>query len=390
MLLSLRKTGYIMKIVIAPDSFKGSLTSMQVISGVKQSSLKFFPDAKIAEVPIADGGDGTVEAICYASGGSIINTQARDPFGRLIDCTYGDANGTAIIGMSEVSGLALLKEEERDPLKTSTHGTGDLISKALDDGFKNIYLGIGGSATNDGGTGALQALGLKFFRADGSEIERMCGGELGGVASIDDSSFDPQLKDASITIMCDVTNPLTGPNGATHIYGPQKGANAETLKILEKGMKSFEKILNEYAGREVSIVPGAGAAGGIGCGLMCFTGAQLTSGIGAVLELVNFAELIDGADLIITGEGRVDNQSACGKVVHGIANYAKKADVPVVVIAGSIGSGAEAVYPLGVNTLVALPENPTTLEACLNNAEELMSKAADRVFSLIKIGYNCK
>lgn len=375
-----------MKIVIAPDSFKGSLTSMQVIKGVKQSASKFFCGANIIEVPIADGGDGTVEAICYASGGKIINTQARDPLGRLIKCTYGDANGTAIIGMSEVSGLALLKDEEKDPLKTSTHGTGDLIKKALDDGFKNIYIGIGGSATNDGGAGALQALGLKFLRTDGIEIERMCGGELGSVASIDDSNLDPRLKDACITIMCDVTNPLTGQNGATYIYGPQKGGTEKTLNSLEKGMKSFENILNEYAGREISLVPGAGAAGGIGCGLMCFTGAQLTSGIDAVLELVKFDGLIEDADLIITGEGRVDNQSACGKVVHGIANYAKKANVPVVVIAGSIGSGADAVYPLGVNTLVALPESPTTLEDCLNNAEELMSKAADRVFSLIKIG----
>lgn len=379
-----------MKIVIAPDSFKGSLTSMQVIKSVKQSALKFFPGADIIEIPIADGGDGTVEAICYASGGSIIKTQARDPLGHLIDCTYGDANGRAIIGMSEISGLALLRDEERDPLKTSSHGTGDLIKQALDAGFRNIYLGIGGSATNDGGTGALQALGLKFLRSDGSEIERMCGGELGNVASIEDSNLDPRLKDASITIMCDVTNPLTGPNGATYIYGPQKGANNETLVYLEEGMQIFERILNKYAGRNVSLVPGAGAAGGIGCGLMCFTGAQLTSGIDAVLELVKFDELIKGTDLIITGEGRVDHQSACGKVVHGIANYAKKADVPVVVIAGSIGNGAEAVYPLGVNTLVALPENPTTLEDCLNNAEKLISKAADRVFSLIKIGYNSK
>lgn len=379
-----------MKIVIAPDSFKGSLTSMQVIKSVKQSALKFFSNAQIIEIPIADGGDGTVEAICYASGGRIIKTQARDPHGRLIDCTYADANGTAIIGMSEVSGLALLKDGEKNPMQTSSHGTGELIKQALDHGFINIYLGIGGSATNDGGTGALQALGLKFLRADGSEIERMCGGELGSVASIDDSYLDPRLKDSSITIMCDVTNPLTGPNGATYIYGPQKGANVETLDLLEEGMKNFERILNKYAGHEVSLVRGAGAAGGIGCGLMCFTGAQLTSGIDAVLKLVKFDELIKSADLIITGEGRVDHQSACGKVVHGIANYAKRADVPVVVIAGSIGSGSEAVYPLGVNTIVALPESPTTLEDCLNNAENLISKAADRVFSLIKIGYNCK
>lgn len=377
-----------MKIVIAPDSFKGSLSSMQVIEGVKQSARSFFPKAQIIEVPIADGGDGTVEAIVHASDGKIIAATARDPHGRVIDCIYGEANGAAIIGMSECSGMALLRVQERNPLTTSTHGTGDLIKKALDDGYANIYLGIGGSATNDAGTGAMQALGLQFFRADGSEISRMCGTELINVANVDDSNLDPRLKSANITIMCDVTNPLTGRNGATYIYGPQKGGTQQSLDILETGMKSFEVILNDYAGKSVSTMPGAGAAGGIGCGLVCFAGAKLTSGIDAILELVKFDTLIDGANLIITGEGQIDAQSASGKVVHGIANYAKKSNIPVVVIAGSIGKGADAVYALGVNTLIALPENPTTLDDCLQNAQSLLGRAADRVFSLIKIGYN--
>ena len=375
-----------MKIVIAPDSFKGSLSSMQFINIAKRSAYRNFPDAQISEVPIADGGDGTVEAIVYASGGTAICAKARDPHGRQISCIYGDANGTAVIGLSECSGLALLSKDDRNPMLTSTHGTGDLIKKTLEEGFSDIYLGIGGSATNDAGTGALQALGLKFLRKDGSEIERMCGGELINVASVDDSGLDKRLASASITIMCDVNNPLTGENGATYIYGPQKGADKEKLEELEKGMKSFENILNDYAGYDVSHIPGAGAAGGIGCGLVCFAGAKMTSGIDAVLELVRFNEIIEGASLILTGEGRVDHQSACGKVIHGIANYAKKAGVPVVVIAGSIGSGADALFPLGVSTLSALPESPCSLEECMQNAEELMAKAADRVFSLIKIG----
>jgi glycerate kinase len=379
-----------MKIVIAPDSFKGSLTSMQVICGVKQSARRFFPAAQIVEVPIADGGDGTVEALVHASNGRTITAQARDPLGRVIDCIYGDANGAAIIGMSECSGMALLTEQERNPLVTSTHGTGDLIKKALDNGFTSIYLGIGGSATNDAGTGALQALGLKFLRADGSEISRMCGKELINVSGVDDRGLHPRLKTANITIMCDVTNPLTGENGATYIYGPQKGGTPKRLELLEAGMKSFEVILNDYAGKSVSTMPGAGAAGGIGCGLVCFAGAVLTSGIDAVLELVKFDELIEGADLIVTGEGQVDAQSASGKVVHGVANYAKKSDIPVVVIAGSIGSGADAVYALGVNTLIALPEAPATLESCIQNAPALLAKAADRVFSLIQIGKGIK
>jgi len=234
----------------------------------------------------------------------------------------------------------------------------------------------------------LAAITKTSVRGNGSEISRMCGQELIHVASVDDSNLDARLKTANIIIMCDVTNPLTGINGATYIYGPQKGGTPDRLELLEEGMKSFEVIINEYAGKDVSTIPGAGAAGGIGCGLVCFADAALTSGIDAVLELVKFDELICGADLIITGEGQVDGQSASGKVVHGIANYAKAADVPVVVIAGGIGKGAEAVYSLGVNTLIALPESPTTLENCLQNAQELLAKAADRVFSLISIGQN--
>ncbi|MBT3318287.1 MAG: glycerate kinase [Clostridia bacterium] len=379
-----------MKIIIAPDSFKGSLSSMQVIAGVKQSALSIFPSAQIVEVPIADGGDGTVEAIVHASDGRTITAQAHDPLGRVIDCIYGDANGAAIIGMSECSGMALLSEQERNPLITSTHGTGDLIKEALDSGFTNIYLGIGGSATNDAGSGALQALGLRYLRANGSEIARMCGQELASVARVDDSELDPRLKTTNISIMCDVTNPLTGKNGATYIYGPQKGGTPKRLEQLEAGMKSFEFILNDYAKKDVTTLPGAGAAGGIGCGLVCFAGAVLTSGIDAVLELVKFDELIERADLIVTGEGQVDAQSASGKVVHGVANYAKAQDIPVVVIAGSIGSGAQAVYPLGVNTLIALPESPTTLQDCIQNASALLAKAADRVFSLLKIGKDIK
>jgi glycerate kinase len=377
-----------MKIVIAPDSFKSSLSSSQIISIIRKRAHEYFPNAELVEVPIADGGDGTVEAVVAASHGTIISTQARDPHGRVIDCIYGKANDAAIIGISECSGLALLTQQERNPLLTSTHGVGDLIKKALDDGIANIYLGIGGSATNDAGTGALQALGLKFLRKDGSEILRMCGKELIHVAKVDSSNLDPRIAAAKIIIMCDVTNPLTGTNGATYIYGPQKGGTPPQLAQLEAGMQSFEEVLNKYAGKNISTMPGTGAAGGIGCGLVCFADAVLTSGIEAMLNLVNFSKTIQNADLIITGEGRVDSQSAFGKVVHGVAKYAKAADIPVVVIAGSIGSGAQVLYELGINTLIGLPEAPITLNECIQNAQELLRKTADRVFSLIKIGKN--
>jgi len=312
-----------MKIVVAPDSFKGSLTSQEVIASVRQSALKYFPDAEIEEIPIADGGDGTVEAVVFATGGAILSAEATDPVGRQRNVIYGNANGRAIIGMSETSGLAPLSEGERNPLETTSKGTGDVIRQAMNDGFDEIFVGIGGSATNDCGSGCMQALGLKFLRADGSEIENMCGKELINVAKVNDSALDPRLKKTKITIMCDVTNPLTGENGATYVYGPQKGGTPERLEQLEAGMISYAKIMDEYAGSKVSDMPGAGAAGGIGAALTAYAGAKMTSGIEAILDVVQFERRIFDADLIVTGEGRVDQQSAFGKVIHGVAQYAK-------------------------------------------------------------------
>lgn len=377
-----------MKIVVAPDSFKGSLTSLEVISCIKQSAQNHFENAEVVEVPIADGGDGTVQALVHATNGQIFKVEAQDPLGRTISCTYGNAGGTAVVGMSECSGLALLTENERNPLVTSSYGTGQLIKTALDDGFQDILVGIGGSATNDCGSGAIQALGLRFLRADGSEIKHMCGKELINVASVDDSCLDKRLKDTCITIMCDVTNPLTGTNGATYVYGPQKGANKQQLEMLENGMLRYEKILNKYASRDITTIAGAGAAGGIGCALHCYAGAKLCRGIDAVLQLVEFDKLIQDADIVITGEGCVDFQSAFGKVVHGVSQYAKTAKVPVIVIAGSVGKGVEAVFSLGVDVILTLPEAPVSLEYCIKNAATLITKAADRAFSLIKIGCN--
>ena len=377
-----------MKIVVAPDSFKGSLTSREVIDIVTHSARDYFADVTIVAVPIADGGDGTVEALVSATDGRIIKAQARDPLGRVRDCVYGEANGAAVIGMSEASGLALLAQAERNPLETSSHGTGDLIRHALDGGYTELLIGIGGSATNDGGTGALQALGMRFFyRADGSEIVRMCGKELLHVARADVSGLDARLKNAKITVMCDVTNPLTGEFGATYVYGPQKGGTPEQLDALEAGMVSFGRLMNVHTGHDIAAMPGAGAAGGIGAALHAFAGAELARGIDAVLSLVRFDELIQDADLVITGEGRVDAQSAFGKVIHGVATRAKAANVPVVVIAGGVGEGAEAVYELGVSAIVPLPDAPIPLDDCIRDAAELMSKAADRAFALMRIGH---
>lgn len=379
-----------MKIVIAPDSFKGSLSSEAIISIVTQSALARFADAEISGVPIADGGDGTVAALVRASGGRTITTTARDPLGRHIQCVYGITDTTAIIGMSECSGLALLSAEEHNPLETSSHGVGDVILAALDAGIRDILLGIGGSATNDGGTGCLQALGVRFFRADGDEIPRMCGDELAQAARIDASGIDKRLASTSITIMCDVTNPLTGDHGATYTYGPQKGGTKKMLDDLEAGMSHFAALLDAHAGRAVSDMPGAGAAGGIGAALHGFTGAALVRGIDAVLSFVQFDQLIADADIIITGEGRIDEQSAYGKVIHGVTQYARDAHVPVIALTGGVGPGADAVYDLGVHTIAALPNAPMTLEDCIQNADALLKDTADRVFALIDVGYHLR
>lgn len=375
-----------MKLVIAPDSFKDSLTSQQVIDIVARSARQHFPHVTVAAVPIADGGDGTVEALVRATNGRMLTAQACDPLGRVRECVYGEANGAAVIGMSEISGLALLTEAERNPMETSSHGTGDLLRHALDAGYTQLLVGIGGSATNDGGTGALQALGMRFYREDGSEIDRMCGRQLAHAARLDASGLDARLQSASITVMCDVTNPLTGSNGATYVYGPQKGGSPQQLDALEAGMLSFGRLVDVHAGYAVSAMPGAGAAGGMGAALHAFAGARLVRGIDAVLELVRFDALLTDADLVVTGEGRVDAQSASGKVIHGVATRAKAANVPVVVIAGGVGDGADAVYALGVSAIVPLPDAPMPLDTCIQDAAALMARAADRAFSLIRIG----
>ena len=316
-----------MKIIVAPDSFKGSLKSIEVIDCVKRSALKRFPGAEIVEVPIADGGDGTVEAMVHATRGRIIRAKAGDPLGREIECIYGEAAGAAVIGMSEISGLALLKEDERSAVLTSSHGTGDLIRQALDEGFRDILVGIGGSATNDGGTGALQALGVRFLRADGSEIDRMCGKELIDVARMDDTGLDARLKEARITIMCDVTNPMTGPDGATYVYGPQKGADSgySWTRWKRRHGPFCGACWMITRGRKISEAPGSGRGGRPGRGAgTAFAGAKASKAASTPCwNAWAFMRMLEGADLVVTGEGRVDDQSASGKVVHGVTRAAQ-------------------------------------------------------------------
>ncbi|NMA96173.1 MAG: glycerate kinase [Clostridiales bacterium] len=376
-----------MNILIAPDSFKGSLSSMEIINTVKKAIHAHFKDARVIDVPIADGGEGTVEAIVTACRGSYKKTSVLDPLLREITATYGviDNGKTAIIEMAEASGLMLLKQEERDPLKTSTYGTGQLIKRVLDEGIRNIIIGIGGSSTNDGGIGAAMALGVNFLDADGNEIGHG-GKELLKIETIDISNLDPRLKDCNIKVICDVTNPLTGKEGATFIYGGQKGANKEILHILEEGMVHYRHKLEKLMGEDVGSIEGAGAAGGLGAALLAFFKARLLPGIETVLDIIDFESLLQDVDLVITGEGNIDGQSIYGKVPVGVGKLCKEKNIPVLAIVGGMGVGAQDVYNYGIDSIMVTVNKSMALDEAMNTAEKLLYDSADRALRMIKMG----
>lgn len=325
------------KIVIAADSFKGSLESIEVAASVKAGILKVFPRCAVKETYIADGGEGTVEAITDTTGGIYITAEVNNPLMRPVKAKYGitDNGLTAIIEMAKASGLTLIDPEERNPMKTTTYGTGELIKDALKRGCRNFLIGIGGSATNDAGTGMLQALGYRFYDADGNKLGY--GGEiLSRIEKIDDSHTVTGLKDSSFTIACDVTNPFSGLNGAAYIFGPQKGANPEMVEKLDQGLKHFADVIKRFNGSDINELPGAGAAGGLGGGFKAFLGASLISGIEMVLDAIKFDNIITDADLIITGEGKLDGQTTMGKAPMGILNAATKYNIPVIAICGAV------------------------------------------------------
>lgn len=376
-----------MKIVLAPDSFKGSSESKEIISFLEKAAYDVFDNCNIVECPIADGGEGTLEAILSSVQGSIIKCTVKNPIGRDIPSYYAMVKDTAIIEMSLSSGLTLISENDRNPLNTTSYGTGQLIRDALEKGFKKITIAIGGSATNDGGAGAMQALGAKFFDNEDNELENITGACLSKIASFDLNGFDKRIKDCDISVMCDVTNPLLGKHGSTYVYGPQKGGDTNTLHTLENGMINYKSIVNNaYEDFKLDKTPGAGAAGGMGYALMAFCHAKLVSGITSILDIIEFEEKIKNADLIITGEGRVDYQSAFGKVIYGVSKYASKYDTPVIVIAGSTGEGFSVIYKLGVKSVLSIPNEPMTLKYCMENNAELVYDTAFNALSLIKIG----
>jgi glycerate kinase len=365
------------KIVVAPDSFKGSLPASAVALAMARGVKAVLPSAEVVEIPVADGGEGTVEALVASTGGRFMAAEVDDPLGRPVSARYGflgDAK-TAVIEMAAASGLPLVPPGQRNPMKTSTFGTGQLILHAAGKGAAAMILGIGGSATVDGGTGMARALGIRLLDSAGRPL---CGGGeiLAEIARIDASGRAAVLDGVTFVVACDVTNPLTGPQGAAAVYGPQKGATPAQVAALEKGLANLARRIREDLGLDVESLGGAGAAGGLGAGMAAFLGARLESGIEIVLEAAGLRKHLQDAALVFTGEGKVDGQSAFGKAAAGVASAAREAGVPVILLAGAVGQGAETMHERGVSAILSIAGGPGSEEQMLADAPGLVERAA--------------
>lgn len=374
-----------MKFLFASDSFKGTLTSEQIIDLLDESAKKLFPGCETCGVPVADGGEGTVDAVIAVTKGSWREVKVHGPLMEETAAAYGIFHGdSAVIEMAAASGLPMVPAEKRNPLNTTTYGTGELIRDALEQGIRKLSIAIGGSATNDGGMGAMRALGVRFLDADGRELEGF-GKDLGKVADIDMDGLIPAAREAQFTVMCDVNNPLTGPDGATYTFGKQKGGTPKILDEMEQGMISYAAVMRKK-GMDVEKMPGAGAAGGLGAALCGYLNAALKSGIETVLDLIGFDDLLEGVDLVVTGEGRIDWQSAFGKVPSGVGLRCKAKGIPAVAIVGGMGNGADKIFEFGVESIVPTINGAMDIEEALSRARELYANAADRTFRLIRAG----
>lgn len=375
-----------MRLVFACDSFKGTIPSSRAAELLEREALAAFPGASCRGLSVADGGEGTVDAVVAAAGGELVRATVGDPLGRPVEASYGMLpGGRAVIEMAAASGLPLLAPEERDPLATSTYGTGQLVSDALDRGATDVSLAIGGSATNDGGMGLARALGARFLGPDGEELDGT-GASLELVRSVDLSGLDPRIAGATFHVMCDVDNPLLGERGATRVFGPQKGASPDVVERLERGMAGYASVLERTFGTPVADAPGMGAAGGLGAAARLFLGAEVVPGVDWVLSLVGLDEALEGASLCVTGEGHADAQSAHGKVVSGVAARCRAAGVPCVAIVGGMDADATELEACGVSALVPAVTDVCGLDEALARAEENFSLAARRVFSLVGLG----
>ncbi|MCS7252869.1 MAG: glycerate kinase [Armatimonadota bacterium] len=373
-----------MRFLVACDSFKGSATSKQVGEALKEGILRAVPDVEVDVIPVADGGEGTVQALVDATKGEFITVPVTNPIGEKVEATFGILGDgrTAVIEMAAASGLTLIPPERRNPWITTTYGTGELIKAALERGCRRIIVGIGGSATNDAGAGMAQALGIGLLDENGNQIG-FGGGELSKLHRIDMAGLDPRAKEAEFIVACDVDNPLTGEHGAAYVYAPQKGATPDMLPKLDANLRHFAEVVRQQLGVDVEHTPGAGAAGGLGAGLMAFLGAKLRCGTEIVFELVGLEERVMGADLIITGEGQIDTQTAFGKTPIGVAKLAKKYNKPVIAVAGTVGKGAEVVHAHGIDVVFSVINRPMTLKEAMDDVQNLLTNFGEQLGRLI-------
>jgi len=377
-----------MKILIAPDSFKNALSALKVGACLREGLLRVITDAEIQIVPMADGGEGTVESVIDATGGKLIKVKVHDPLMRERESSFGISGDgeTAVIEMAAASGLQLIRPDERDPWITTTYGTGELIREALDEGCRTILIGIGGSATNDCGTGMAMALGAKFINKEGDPLEHG-GGALGDVRDIDLSGLDKRIRKTKILVACDVENPLTGPNGASRVYAPQKGADVAMVNMLDSNLSVFAGLIHKQLGVEVENVPGAGAAGGLGAGLIAFLNGKLYPGVPAIAERIGLEESVKWADLVITGEGSIDFQTQFGKTPFGVARIAKQHNKPLIAVAGTVGQGSEALYSKGFDVIMSIIEQPMTMEDAMEQTPELLESCGERIGRLLSLEF---
>ena len=376
-----------MKIVIAPQAFKGSISALDAAEAMRKGVLEVFPDADVALVPVADGGDGTLETLVEGSGGEIREATVTGPLGERRTAQWGAMGDgvTAVIEMARTSGLALVPLDRRDPLNATTYGLGEIVRFALDDGFRRFIMGIGGSATNDAGAGMAQALGIRLLDSTGNELPHG-GAALANLSRINMSRIDPRIGESSFLVACDVSNPLTGPEGASAIYGPQKGATPEMVQTLDSALLHFSEIVRQDIVAEINDLQGAGAAGGLGGGMVAFLDAELRAGVDIILDTVGLDDALQGADLVLTGEGALDYQTVYSKAPIGVAERAKPLGIPVIAIAGTLGDRYRLVHEHGIEAAVAITNAPMSLEEASSRAADLIADAAEQAARMIKIG----
>ncbi|MDV3428127.1 MAG: glycerate kinase [Bacillota bacterium] len=372
------------KVVLIPDSFKGTLSSTEICRIIENKVKEHFPDCEVVSIPVADGGEGSVDCFLTALRGERIKVTAKNPYFEDMESFYGliDNGKTAVIEMAACAGLPLV-EDRKDPMKTTTYGVGQLVLDAAKRGVKKIIVGLGGSSTNDGGCGAASAVGVKFFNE--KDIEFIpTGGTTHQITRIDISNKSDLLNGIDIITMCDIDNPMYGLTGASHVFGPQKGADHETVLLLDEGIKHLSEVIKKDLKKDLSKVPGTGAAGAMGAGMIAFFDSKLQMGIETVLDTVNFSSVISDSDMVITGEGKIDSQSLRGKVVVGVAKRAKKQNVPVLVIVGGAETGIDEAYDIGVTSIFSINRLPEAFEISRYKSVENMTFAADNIMRLIK------